>query len=64
MTALGGDRVIYCADNNHGLEYFLVIPEPLDHVESLLAEKLGEPANSPEEAFHSGGYFIDRFADI
>jgi len=69
ITALGGDRVIYLADNGHILEAY-DYSESLEKIESHLLETLGPPANTLIEAYEnayapkSGKYYIDHFKDI
>ncbi|MEJ6485256.1 hypothetical protein N0Y54_28755 [Nostoc punctiforme UO1] len=67
--ALGGDRVIYLADNAHHLEKFAELEIPFPEIEAELLNTYGLPCVSLEEAYekgyaqggYQGGYFIDYF---
>jgi len=47
VSALGGDRVIYVADNAHPLEKYLYSADPVEVIERLLRQEYGPPAATP-----------------
>ena len=62
--AMGGDRVIYMADNAHKLDGYSYLECPFADIEAEMEHDLGKPANSCEEAFHNQSYFIDHLNNI
>lgn len=66
VHALGGDRVIYLADNGHPLCYFLDMEVSFEEIEDALKEKFGEPKTSFNElAEHQDdSYMIDYLKNI
>ena len=66
LQALGGDRVIYLADNSHPLDSFNYLEVPLDAVEQKLVEAFGEPKKTLEEVAknYEKAFFVDRFEDL
>jgi hypothetical protein len=66
VKALGGDRVIYLADNSHHLESFMYEEIPFEQIEAKLRNKYGEPKQSWAEVAKDfdNAYYIDFFMDI
>lgn len=59
QQALGGDRVIYLADNSHPLAVFFDSEGPFNEIETNLSAQFGPPSPTMEEAYDTDGYFID-----
>lgn len=66
VQALGGDKVIYLADNGHILEEFWSLEIPFAEIETALKKKLGEPITTFPVMVKSpcNSYMIDHFKDI
>lgn len=66
ITALGGDRVIYLADNGTHLEEFMFYDGSFEELEQALFNKLGAPKTTFEAvaADFDNAYFIDNFKTI
>lgn len=64
IHALGGDRVIYLADNAHYLDGYAYLECPFPQIEEYLLNDLGPSASSFEEAYHANTYYIDHFDNI
>lgn len=66
VHALGGDRVIYLADNAHPLEKYLYSTESAESVEQLLRQEYGPPAATFREVHERADtrYFVDYFTDL
>lgn len=63
---LGGDRVIYLADNSHPLEKYMYLEIPLEKIENKLLQDFGEPKRTFEEVLrnYNAAFYADRFKDI
>jgi hypothetical protein len=64
VKLLGGDRLLYLADNSHPLEKYLDFEGTFEQIEQELFKKYGPPKNSYKEvvANFRSSYFIDRIS--
>jgi len=62
VKLLGGDRIIYLADNSHPLEEYLYFKGSFEEIEQELLKKYGPPKSSYQEvvANFRSSYYIDR----
>jgi hypothetical protein len=66
VYALGGNRLLYAADNTHPLEKYTALDGDFSAMEKALYEDMGPPKGSFAEicADDSNGYFLDFFPDL
>lgn len=66
LHILGGDRVIYLADNSHPLDAFNYLEIPFEQIELKLIEAFGDPKNTFEEVArnYKTAFYLDRFEDL
>jgi hypothetical protein len=64
IHALGGNRVIYLADNAHYLDGYSYLEFPFPQIEAQLLNDLGHLAPSFEEAYQVNTYYIDHLDNI
>jgi hypothetical protein len=66
VSAFGGDRVIYLADNSHPLEVYINCEGTFEDIENVLFQNFGESKRTFKEVAEDfeNSYLVDKFENI